>query len=76
MKQICLWLSWIECNYEVDVFLFLDQETLVGEIDQLRSGLKPKVAQLHKMEGTNFINELHTSPKGTVGQVGRPREEI
>ena len=30
---------------------FLDQKTLESEIGSLRDGLKPKVSQLHKMEG-------------------------
>lgn len=31
---------------------FLDKETLETEITKLRDGLKPKVNQLHKMEGS------------------------
>ena len=33
----------------------LDQKILDKEIDDLRDGLKPKVAKLHQMEGENDL---------------------
>ena len=44
---------------------FSDQATLTSEIDELQDGLKPKVRELNKMEGTVCLKymPLYCEPK-------------